>query len=1197
MKKVIVFFAVLLVGLGYICASGALGQSVQGVITGTITDPSGSVVPNASVTITNTGTNVSQTRTTDAKGVYRFPLVPPGTYLLDVKATSFAETKAAGIVVQASQTVPFDVKLQLAKAQTVVEVTSQAPLVQTATSNTSLQIDHTTIETAALVDRDVLGTLPFLAPDVTMGLDLMPAAGGARESGTSYMLNGSEDNDNFDEGGISVHPPLESIQDFSVITNNMSAEYGRGAGAVVTANQKSGTNNLHGALYEFNRNALLNANDYFYDRNIDNLEAAGQSLAANGVSLRPKYIKNQFGGEVDGPVIKNKTFFSFAYDRAKLLSGSTSANTFVPTSAAVAFLQANGGPIAQQILKARPPVTSDVACPATVAPAGTTGAGTTNGLPNTVGCLSFFDPRTDTTDTYFGRVDHNFSSADRLSFSANVVRHTFNDKFGGAPLTTIGPIASFTLDHDHILSLTETHVFAPTLVNEVTVGHNRFGNFNGEGNGAADTLPNIFIDNQNEGFLSYQLGGDGEGGQIINFPEDRWSADDNLTWTKGNHSVKFGGGGTYGIFYRNWNLGLPGQYEFGELYSVDPTCNTPGNVVTPACDGTLQPDGTIANVTDETRANFAGEYPYFQETNVDPATGAQGNAYRHYTYHDYYAFVQDDWKVSSRLTFNLGLRWDRYGAPGEVHNLIGQFTNFNGGFSCNILDPTCVGNARVGPVTRMWPTNNHDFAPRVGFAWDPFGNGTTAIRGGYGIFYDRIFDNVWSNGAWNPPYYALIDFEADLGDAVFYSNPGSIGAAYNPNGPCGPIPYGPNPATGCTGDKRVSVRTMDQHMRDSSGQNFYFGIEHQFFGGLLLRANYQGSLGRHLPMLENFNREDGIAANSKLSPVRPNPLYTGFNYRSNSVTSNYNALVVEAQKHMGHGLEFETSYTYSKLLDVNSELFAGCSAIGSINAPYYYISNADPRREYGRGAYDHRHAYKFNFIYNLPFAKSEHGLVGHAFGGWTVSSMFQMYAGHPFDVFDGRTRYRARDASGNLVLDADGVPINLGGDYNLDGVNNDHPVFVGSSISAAYSNGNPANGVFKDNNVIGCGAPWVPATVANIGACDARFGVVTPNSLFVTPAYPTSGPTFERFGPLGRNVFQGPRFIEMDASINKDFNFTERQKLEFRFEAQNVFNHPNFDGVDSNLGSGTFGQALLLTPFGLGTPKSRVMSVGLRYAF
>jgi hypothetical protein len=1160
---------------------GARAQSVNGVIAGTITDPSGAVVPNAKVTITNTGTGISQNTTTGAAGDYRFSLVPPGTYSVQIEASGFGTEKASGVVVQASQVVPFSIKLKVAAQSQLIEVTGEAPLVQTESSDQTLQVDNTTIQNMALVDRDVFGELPFLAPQAMPGMDTTITAGGARESGTSYMLNGGEDNDNFSEGGINVHPPLESVQDFSILTNNMSAEYGRGMGAVISANQKSGTNKFHGAVYEFNRNASLNANDFFYNRDY----AADPTT----LSKRPKYIRNQFGGEVDGPIYKDKTFFAAAYDRTKLLSGSTAAHNYVPTSAAVTYLQANGGPLAQAILGTYPPATSDVACPGD--DTGTTGAGTqSNGLPNMVGCLSFFDPINDTTDTYFGRVDQNFSSKDRLSFTANLSRELYDDKNGGGPLTSKGPVKGDTTNHFHALTLNEVHTFGTSVVNEATVAHNRHYNVFIAGNGIKDTIPNIYIDNQNEGFLSYQLGGDFEGSQVQNFTQDRWAVQDNIAVNRGRHSMKFGAGTQYGILYRNWDLGLPGQYEFGELASVTGTCPA-CSVITPASEGVLQPDGTIANLSidNEPDSNFAGDFPYFMETAIDPATGNHANAYRHYMYHDYYWFAQDDWKATPRLTLNLGVRWDRYGAPSEAHNIISQFTNF---FSCNVLDASCLASLRVGPVKRMWPTQNHDFAPRVGFAFDPFGNHKMAIRGGFGIYYDRIFDNIWSNGAWNPPFYALADFEADTGDAIYYSNPASIGPAYDPNGPCGQIP---NPPTDTCAGHRSSLRSMDQHMRDSSGQNFYLGVEREVPGSLLFRVNYQGELGRHLPMLENLNRVDGDAANSTLTADFPNPLYNGFNNRSNSVSSNYHALVAQAQKRMSHGLQLDVGYTFSKLMDVNSELFAGCSTIGGQSAPYYYTTNKNPKLEYGRASFDHRHSFKVSGVYQLPFMQAQKGFVGHVLGGWNLGGLFQFYQGHPLDVWDGRPKKIARDSQrttdckkGCPVLDPSGIPYNIGGDYNLDGVGNDRPNFVGTDLKKVYSGATPADGIFKDNSKMGSCAPWVPSTVAN---CSSG------NSMFVSPSYPSSGPTYERFGTLGRNVFVGPSFAELDVSLNKSFSLTERAKLELKGQAQNVANHPNFDAVTGNLNSSNFGAAQQLVPFGLGAPKSRVMSVGARLAF
>jgi hypothetical protein len=406
---------------------------------------------------------------------------------------------------------------------------------------------------------------------------------------------------------------------------------------------------------------------------------------------------------------------------------------------------------------------------------------------------------------------------------------------------------------------------------------------------------------------------------------------------------------------------------------------------------------------------------------------------------------------------------------------------------------------------------------------------------------------------------------------------------------------------------------MDVNMHDSSGQNFYLGVEHQFFGGLLLSAKYQGALGRHLPMLENYNRVDGTAYDSSLTNIRPNPLYTGFNYRSNSVSSNYNAFILEATKRMGHGLQFDFSYTRSKLLDVNSELFAACSTIGGLTAPYYYISNALPHLTYGRGAEDHPNAYKFNATYELPFLKAEKGILGHALGGWSLGSFFQFYSGHPVDIYNGRGAVPGRDANttlpcaseggavdkaGCLVLDPNGIPYNIGGDYNLDGVANDHPIFIGN-LNSVYSGANPADGFFSSSNArIACGFPGMPANIVNTtgGACPKAGAAV--NSLFGNPGYPSSGLLYERFGTFGRNIFHGPQFVDLDLGVHKTFKLTESMNLRFSAEAQNLANHPNFDGIQANLNSSRFGQAELVNGgAGLPTQKSRVMSLSLRLSF
>jgi hypothetical protein len=242
--------------------------------------------------------------------------------------------------------------------------------------------------------------------------------------------------------------------------------------------------------------------------------------------------------------------------------------------------------------------------------------------------------------------------------------------------------------------------------------------------------------------------------------------------------------------------------------------------------------------------------------------------------------------------------------------------------------------------------------------------------------------------------------------------------------------------------------------------------------------------------------------------------------------------------------------------------------------------------EYGSGAFDHRHAIKVNFIYEIPFLKKQKGLLGKVVGGWQLSSFYQAYSGHPIEIYNARQHFR-----GN-ALDPNGIPENIDGDYNLDGVLIDHPVFMGSSFDSAYSNNSPADGIFKDNNRIGCGFPDAKST--NIAECNASYGVDTPNRLFVNP--PGYG---VRFGSLGRNAFYGPWFNGLNAAIHKNFKVSENMKLQLRFEALNALNHPNFDYIDTDLGSEQFGRAQQVVGYhdhNNGSPARRIQ-MGARLQF
>ncbi len=324
-----------------------------------------------------------------------------------------------------------------------------------------------------------------------------------------------------------------------------------------------------------------------------------------------------------------------------------------------------------------------------------------------------------------------------------------------------------------------------------------------------------------------------EGDLVEGFVQDRWQFQDNLSWTKGRHTFKFGGGFQYGILYRNWDLGSPGYYEFAN--TLGPTA---------ASVGASLPGGTIGNINNYPDSNFQNDFPYYSEVSINPTTGGPGVAYRHYIMKDSNVFVNDDWKVTPRLTLNLGLRWERYGAPTEANNQIAQFTNLDG------YAPAQIAAARVRPVTSMWTTPNHDFGPRAGFAYDVFGDGKMAVRGGFAISYDRLFDNIWSNGAWNPPFYALLDHDATAGDVIVYTLHPSI-AGYTPGVSRAPTCIGPH--HGRPHARLFGPELLFRALRGSFGSNF------------LLRVNYQGSMGRHLSQLMNLNRYDGSEYNATLS--------------------------------------------------------------------------------------------------------------------------------------------------------------------------------------------------------------------------------------------------------------------------------------------------------------------------------------------
>ena len=449
-----------------------------------------------------------------------------------------------------------------------------------------------------------------------------------------------------------------------MLTNSMSAQYGRAGGVVISAVQRSGANDWHGVGYEFFRNQALNATDFFQNRQ---------------GSPKPDYKRNQFGGFLGGPIVKNKTFFAFAFDRTKT-STADDIDEQVLTPSALSQLQAGAGPLAKSILGIYQLKTSTTLCP--------NEAVTAPDAVGYVGCIHANNPIENGRNTYYGKVDHNFSASDRIAVSVNFARQLNTNTYGGGHASA-QPINELDHNNYHNLSLVETHIFNPRVINEFTVAHNRhqtdsLAALNGNSNIPA---PEILIDGADWG-LGVNIGAF-EGFNSA-FTQDRWQLQDNFSIVSGKHTFKIGGSYQYGIVYRNWDLGSPGQYEFGTAF---------GNPFAKS------PDGTLTGVDPVDDSNFQRDVPYYQEIAVDPRSGKAANAYRHYMMKDSSLFVQDDWKFSPRLTINVGLRWERYGAPSEANGNIAQFTDLNASSRASIA------SARVAQVPSMWKTKNGDFGP------------------------------------------------------------------------------------------------------------------------------------------------------------------------------------------------------------------------------------------------------------------------------------------------------------------------------------------------------------------------------------------------------------------------------------------------------------------------------------------------------
>lgn len=1043
-----------------------LAQTFRGTVLGTITDSTGAVVAGAKVTIKNVDTGVGRTTVTDDTGFFTVTELPIGNYSVIVEQAGFQTAVASGIRVDVAVERRVDVTLQPGALTQRTEVVATVPLVETTSNVLGGTLQARQVEELPLNGRDftkMLVLVPGSSGDPAGDTDSPGSFGlfstnGSRGRANNFLLDGTDMNDGYrnlpaiNEAGVFGTPatilPLEAIAEIRVLTN-FEPEYGRNGGSVVNIVTKSGTNDLHGSVYEFFRNDQLNARNFF-----------------NNVGSKDKFRNNNFGFSLGGPIKRNKTFFYFGYEGQRERGAITTLAT-VPTqaefdAAIVTLGGVPGGPIGAN--PAVNPVIRNLfsLCASSgrcsggnlVWPAPTPGR---EGLTLNAVVPAGFSNR---VDSLIAKIDHNFNQNNILTG-----RYYFGDSDQSFPLGLAGGnnlpgTNTFTPTRVNLLSLSFVHVFSATRVNELRFGYNRFAeNFlaadrdvfgnsatslglnTGVGRARDFGLPTLAV----SGFASL---GSSPGSNPRGRVDTNWHIIDNYSWKTGRHDFKFG-------------------FEFRRTF--------------------------VSSFNDQ---NFRGKLSFDGSTTADPLADflggfvgggriVVGETLRDTFQNSWAGYIQDSFRWTPRFTFNWGLRYDYYGVLGEKQNRFSRYDPATG--------LVLLGSPGYG---RLYGRDLNNFGPRLSFAWDPWGDGKTVFRAGWGLFYDA--------------------FSQDFFIAQFPFNTFNNGVAYNPVGPNpvfisfsptatlapGVLAYDLSPAAlaGDTSD----ITQADPNIRTPYIQNFNVNIQRELWKDTVLQVAYVGSIGTKLFRTREINQPvppDGPRPFDLSAPLIPTGV-TPFivNQVETTANSNYNSLQVSLTQRNWHGWTNNVSYTWGHSIDTASD---GIDYVANASIP---ANSFDVRPERANSNFDTRHRFVWSWIYDVPkFTDRAPKLTG----GWQLSGILTLMSGHPYHI-------------------------NFLDDFDSDGF---YDFVVRPDLV-----GNPFFGQQAPDRYLNLAAFAVPCTLNGGGGTTSADCV--PGTL--------------HFGSLPRNFFVGPSFQNLDFVITKNTALTERVTLQFRADFYNLTNHANF---------------------------------------
>jgi outer membrane receptor protein involved in Fe transport len=1125
---------VLLFVLIALAATPVFAQRTDGTIRGTVTDPSGAVVKDANVIVTNTGTGVeAKTKTSDA-GTFNVPNLVIGTYTVKVEGAGFAPYSRNNVIVEAAKIVEVSAKLKVGSANETVEVVSGAELVQTESSQLTNTFHEKAVQELPTIGGAGISALNLAVflPNTTTQLGGTSGTGGSigglRGRQNSFTVDGVTNSD--PSVSTSNQPVIvDAIQEFSLSTNQYSAEYGNAAGGQFNIVTKSGTNAWHGSGWAYNNNRDFNA--------MDNIE---HSL---GLSQPNRFDYNRDGGSIGGPIIRNKLFIFGSYEYQTQGSPAAASTSVVPTAAGLATLQGLAVNSSVKSIFDQFPV------------APTNNRGTTN---VTVGATTTAIPLGDfnaVVPSFF--TQHDYIINGDLNLNAHQIHTRYlKDRFrqpsNGA--TPQPQFAGQSANDYHKASVIDSWTISPNMVNEFRVGFARLI-ADSALSGIALAYPNVNIND-----IGSQIG------PANNLPQNRttnqYQLIENLSWQRNAHTFKFGGEYRWftspSVFLQN----IRGSYTYANL----------DQLVNDRVPSAQQLQGVGDGSFVGNSKNFSG-------------------------------FAQDDWKLTNRLTLNLGLRYEFYGLPKSASNNA----------------KNAISNLAGSPFIFRKPKDDfNNFAPRIGFAWDPTGSGKWAVRGGYGMAYDAVPYNFATNGA-PPQQQAVLTALTACAGALATPPAWCPAFAAGNNGVVNFLAQGalPNnfipPAT--VAFARGLTANIIADAVNPRTQSWSLGVQHELAKDTSIEVRYLGTIADELPIQVQLNTNTAFALGAQPLPtyftasqVPGLPTASGgpggtvaagaptraqFLALSSSAsaanrpffangfagavttfvpqgTSHYHGGSIEFTRRLNKGLTFNANYTYSRAIDNSTnDLFTS-----RVN-PRRPEDFANLKNEMSRSIFDVRQKFAATWTYDLPDFAKGNNVTRYFLNGWQYNGTVLMQGGQPVTLQSGI------DANGNGDSAGDRALFNPAGTADIGSTTNFVCLNPGTGVtSITASTGACAGG---NANIIG----YVAANSAARYVA-AREGTLT---------------------NIGRNTFTSPGLHVWNMSIFKNTSITERFRLQFRAEAFNVFNHRNFtltsgsafNTLGSNANALSTSYAVVTTPNFLNQKQfnggSRFMQLGLKLIF